>query len=85
MVERKIYSKKAWKERMSFNRVKSIIEDFDIIIKRVANAETFLPTVDVDVNGRKVMNVVVDSENESSAVNVGYVSEKIEVRRGKCV
>ena len=85
MTERKIYSKKAWNEQIFFNRVKSIIEDFDIKINRVANAETFLPTVDVDVNGRKVMNVVVDSENESSAVNVGYVNEKIEEGRWKCV
>ena len=82
MTERKIYSKKAWNEQIFFNRVKSIIEDFDIKINKVANAETFLPTVDVDVNGRKVMNVVVDSENESSAVNVGYVNEKIEAEGG---
>ena len=82
MTERKIYSKKAWNEQIFFNRIKSIIEDFDIKINKVANAETFLPTVDVDVNGRKVMNVVVDLDNESSAANVGYVNEKIEAESG---
>ena len=54
----------------------------NIKFNKVANAERFLPTVDVDVNGRKVLNVVVDSENESSTVNVGYVNEKIEAESG---
>ena len=60
MAKRKIHSKKAWNEQIFFNWVKSILEDFDVKINRVANAETFLPTVDVDVNCRKVMNVVAD-------------------------
>ena len=78
MAERRIQCKKAWNEQIFFNRVKSAIENFDEKINRDANAETFLLTVDVDVNDKKIMNVVDDGENESSAVNVCYVSKNSE-------
>ena len=47
-------------------------------ISKVANAATCLPTVDVDVSRRKVMHVVVDGDNQSSAV----VNEMIEEEMG---
>ena len=65
-----------WSDNI-FTKNKTIYQSLKTDIGKVADGTDFSPIVDLDINTHKVNNIITDSDEPTSAVNVEYLDEKI--------
>ena len=65
-----------WSDNI-FTKNKTIYQSLKTDIGKVADGTDFSPIVDLYISTHKVNNIIIDSDEPTSAVNVEYLDEKI--------
>ena len=70
----KIYTPLAWNEYKVIQKARALVDER---VSLVEKGITFNPEQNISMNGFTILNIVVNENDENSAVNVNYLSTKL--------